>query len=83
MPFGKGTSGGPQGEPARLETRNRKTTVDMLKRVILFSQGVVEALYDNQMITTLDILQDFTNDIIMELSRAIRKPGGDNWTPNL
>ncbi len=69
--------GDPQGEPARLETRNRKTTVDMFKRVILFSQGVVEALYDNQMITTLDILQDLINNIIKELCHAIRKPGGD------
>jgi hypothetical protein len=49
----------------------------MFKRVLLFSQGAVEALYDDQMITTLDILQDLTNNIIKELCRAIRKPGGD------
>ncbi len=49
-------AGDPQGEPALLETRIRKTTVDMFKRVLLFSQGVVEALYNNQMITILDIL---------------------------
>jgi hypothetical protein len=29
------------------------------------------------MVTTLDVLQDLTNDIIKELCRAIRKPGGD------
>jgi hypothetical protein len=29
------------------------------------------------MITTLDVLQDFTDDIIKELCHAIRKPGGD------
>jgi hypothetical protein len=49
----------------------------MFKRVLLFSQGATEALYNNQMITTLDTLQDLTDDIIKELCRAIRKPGGD------
>jgi hypothetical protein len=49
----------------------------MFKRVLLFSQGVAEALYHNPMITTLDILQDLTNNIIKELCHAIRKPGGD------
>jgi hypothetical protein len=49
----------------------------MLKRVLLFSQGAVEALYDDQMVTTLDVLQDLTNNIIKELCHAIRKPGGD------
>jgi hypothetical protein len=57
-------AGDPQGEPALLETRIRKTTVDMFKRVLLFSQGVAEALYNNQMITALDTLQDLTDDII-------------------
>ncbi len=67
----------PQEEAAPLEARIRKTTVDMFKQVLLFSQGVVEALYDEQMITTLDVLRDLTDDIIKELCRAIRKPGGD------
>jgi hypothetical protein len=67
----------PQGDPALVETRIRKDTVNMFKRVLLFSQGVAVVLYDNQMITTLDVLQDLTKDIIMELCPAIRKPGGD------
>ncbi len=70
-------AGYPQGEPAFLEPRLRKTTVDMFKRVLLFSQGVAEALYNDQMITSLYTLQDLTNDIIKELCHAIRKPGGD------
>ena len=70
-------AGDPQGEPALLETRIRETTVDLFKRVPLFSQGAAEALYDDQMITTLDVLRDLTNNIIKELCRAIRKPGGD------
>jgi hypothetical protein len=70
-------AGDPQGEPALVQTRIRKTTVDMFKRVLLFSQGVAEALYDNQMIISLDILQYLTNDIIKELCYAIRKLGGD------
>ncbi len=68
----------------RLEARIRQTTVDMFKRVLFFSQGAAEALYDNQMVTILDVLQDLTNDIIKELCHAIRKPGGGRtWTPNL
>jgi hypothetical protein len=67
----------PQGDPALVETSIREDTVNMFKRVLLFSQGVAEALYDNQMITTLNVLQDLTNNIIKELCRAIRKPGGD------
>ncbi len=67
----------PQEEPAPLEARIRTTTVDMFKRVLLFSQGAVEALYDDQMVTTLDVLQHFTDNIIKELYHAIRKPGGD------
>ncbi len=53
------------------------TTVDMFKHVLLFSQGAVEALYNNQMVMTLDMLRDLTDNIIKELCRAIRKPGGD------
>ncbi len=63
-------------EAAPLEARIRRTTIDMFMRVFLFSQGAAEALYDDQMITTLDVLQDLTDDIIKELCRAIRKPGG-------
>ncbi len=67
-------AGDPQGEPAFLETRIHETTLDMFKRVLFFSQGAVEALYDNQMITALYTLQDLTDNIIKELCRAIRKP---------
>jgi hypothetical protein len=49
----------------------------MFKRVLLFSQEAAIALYNNQMITTLDVLQDLTDNIIKELYCAIRKPGGD------
>jgi hypothetical protein len=67
----------PQEEVAPLEARILTTTVDMFKQVLLFSQGVVEALYNDQMISTLEVLQDLTDDIIKELCHAIRKPGGD------
>jgi hypothetical protein len=60
-----------------LEARIRKTTVDMFKQVLLFSQGAAEALYNDQMIMTLDVLHDLTDNIIKELCCAIRKPGGD------
>jgi hypothetical protein len=32
-------AGDPQGEPTLLETRIHKTTMEMFKRVLLFSQG--------------------------------------------
>jgi hypothetical protein len=67
----------PQEDAVPLEARIRQTTIDMFKHVLLFSQGAAEALYDDQMMTTLDVLQDLTNDIIKELCHAIRKPGGD------
>jgi hypothetical protein len=37
-------AGDPQGEPALLATRIHEITVDMFKRVLLFSQGAAEAL---------------------------------------
>jgi hypothetical protein len=43
----------PQDEPALTKTRICEDTVNMFKRLVLFSQGAAEALYDNQMITTL------------------------------
>ncbi len=49
-------AGDPQGGPALLETRICETTVDMFKRVLLFSKGAAEALYNDQMITALDTL---------------------------
>jgi hypothetical protein len=54
----------PQEEAAPLEARIHETTIDMFKRVLLFSQGAAEALYDDQMILTLDALQDLTDNII-------------------
>jgi hypothetical protein len=66
-----------QEEAAPLKARICETTVDMFKQVLLFSQGAAEALYDDQMFMTLDVLCDFTNDIIKEICHAIRKPGGD------
>jgi hypothetical protein len=67
----------PQEEAAPFKARICETIIDMFKRVLLFSQGAAEALYNDQMITTLDVLQDLTNDIIKELCRAISKPVGE------
>jgi hypothetical protein len=67
----------PQEDAIPLEARTRQTTVDMFKQVRLFSQGAAEALYNDQMVMTLDVLQDLTDNIIKELCHAIRKPGGD------
>jgi hypothetical protein len=42
-----------QEDAVPLKARICQTTVDMFKRVLLFSQGVDEALYDDQKIKTL------------------------------
>ena len=60
-----------QEKAAPLKARIRETTIDMFKRVLLFSQGAAEALYDDQMITTLNVLRDLTDDIIKELCHAM------------
>ncbi len=49
----------------------------MFKRVLLFSQGAARALFDEQMITSLDVLQELDNATIKELCHAMKKPGGD------
>jgi hypothetical protein len=67
----------PQEEATPLKARIHTTTIDMFKQVLLFCQGAAEALNNDQTIRTLDVLQDLTDDIIKELCRAIRKPGGD------
>ncbi len=46
----------PREDAVPLEARIHQTTVDMFKRVLLCSQGAVEALYNDQMVTTLDLL---------------------------
>jgi hypothetical protein len=46
----------PQEEAAPLKARICETTVDMFKQVLPFSQGAVEALHDDQMMLTLDVL---------------------------
>jgi hypothetical protein len=66
-----------QEEAPPLEARIHTTTIDMFKQILLFSQGAAEALYNDQMIMTLDVLQDLTDDIIKELCHAIRKPRGN------
>ncbi len=66
-----------QEDAVSLKARIRQTSVDMFKQVLLFSQGAAEAHCDDQMVTTLDVLQDLTNNIIKELCLAIRNPGGD------
>jgi hypothetical protein len=45
----------PQGDPTLVKTRICED-INMFKRVLLLSQRAVEALYNDQMITTLDLL---------------------------
>ena len=48
----------------------------MFMRVLMFSDGVATSLYDDQMITTFDVLRELDDDTIKETCRAIKKPGG-------
>jgi hypothetical protein len=57
-----------QEDAVLLEARIRQTTVDMFKQVLLFSQVVAEALYDDQKIKTL------TNQKTLEDSLLDTKP---------
>jgi len=50
----------------------------MFKRILMFSQGAAEALYDNQTTTSFDVLWELDDHTIKEACRAIKKPGGDN-----
>jgi len=48
----------------------------MFKRILMFNQGAVDSLYDDQMITTFKNLQELDDDTIRETCKAIKKPGG-------
>ena len=54
----------------------RRSTTSMFQRVLMFNQGAAESLYDDQMITTIDILRELDDDTIKETCKAIRKPAG-------
>ena len=53
-----------------------RATTTMFQRVLMFNQGAAESLYDDQMITTIDILQELDDDTIKKTCKAIRKPTG-------
>jgi hypothetical protein len=42
----------------------------------MFNQGAAESLYDDQMITTIEILRELDDDTIKDTCKAIRKPAG-------
>jgi hypothetical protein len=53
-----------------------QTTTTMFRRVLMFSNGAANSLYDDQMITTFNVLRELDDDTIKETCRAIKKPGG-------
>ena len=54
----------------------RHSTTSMFQRVLMFNQGAAESLYDDQMITTIEILRELDDATIKDTCRAIKKPGG-------
>jgi DNA-binding TFAR19-related protein (PDSD5 family) len=58
-----------------LEKVLRQEAIAMFKRVLLFNEGAAKSLYEDQMITTFDILRDLDDETIKETCRAIKKPG--------
>ncbi len=54
----------------------RRSTTCMFRRVLMFQDGAANSLYDDQMITTFDTLQELDDGTIKETCRAIKKPGG-------
>jgi len=59
-----------------IEAAIRRSTTSMFQRVLMFNQGTAESLYDDQMITTFEILRELDDDTIKETCKAIRKPAG-------
>ena len=59
-----------------IESVTRQMTIDMFRRVLIFNDGAATSLYDDQMITTFDVLRELDDDTIKEICRAIKKPGG-------
>jgi len=47
----------------------------MFKRVLMFSQGAADSLYNDQMIMTSETLRELDDDTIRETCKAIKKPG--------
>ena len=59
-----------------IEATIRHSTTSMFRRILMFSNGAANSLYNNQMITSFDILRELDDDTIKETCRAIKKPGG-------
>ena len=59
-----------------IEAIVHRATTSMFRRVLMFSDGAAISLYDDQMITTFDVLRELDDDTIKETCRAIKKPGG-------
>ena len=53
-----------------------QSTIAMFRCVLIFNDGAATSLYDDQMITTFDVLRELDDDTIKEICRAIKKPGG-------
>jgi len=59
-----------------IEATIRHSTTSMFRRILMFSDGASNSIYDNQMITSFDTLRELDDDTIKETCRAIKKPGG-------
>jgi hypothetical protein len=69
----------PENEETLVETIEEvlcRTTTAMFMRVLMFTDRAATSLYDDQMITTFDVLRELDDDTIKETCRAIKKPGG-------
>ncbi len=51
-------------------------TIIMFQHILFFSQGMVKALYKDQMITSLDILQELDHSTMKGVYCATKKPCG-------
>ena len=62
-----------------IEAVLRQSTVDMFRRVLMFSDGAATSLYDDQMITTFDVLRELDDDTIKETCRAATRSPRFPW----
>ncbi len=62
-----------------VELQEQLRAITMFQHTLLFSEGAATALYDDQVVQSLDTLCEINDDMTKEMCRVIRKPGDDGY----
>jgi hypothetical protein len=65
------------GQASDKDTDPGNSNEDDENKEEVFSPVAAHALYDDQMVMTLNVLRELNNDTIKDIGCTIRKPGGD------